>query len=304
VPVHGENEAAALSDFAVAGSRIIFAEGGSRLRALDAQTGGVAWSFEPTQGTLGPRFQCNQELVVLQTLSPGRLVTLDTLSGRVRYERELGDAPWPRVPLLADASQLYVVSDRVHVQRFDARRGDLLWETSGPSSPANGPPDVLGDAAHLLVVLNGYILERVDPDTGKVLWQKGLGTEPLANPRDLTAVDATNVYCVSRGELKAFRLSDGKLVWSQRVGAQGAWRVERLFDYVVCYPASQVDRSIAGQAALSAPVSFFRPEDGRPVQQLNFFGAGGQFNVQFLPQATVVADRETVWALDALERHP
>lgn len=293
-----------LRDFALAGSRVIFREGTRRIAALDTQTGSLVWRFQPKEGILGAHFRCEGETLTLQSTLPGRMYVLETDDGRVRYERNSGEASWPRAPLHFDALRTCVVEDRVRVAMYDARRGGMLWELNGPSSPANGPPEVLGNGKHLLAVLNGYELCRINPATGDVVWRRLLGTEPLANPRQQMTLDSTAAFCVSRGELKAFRLSDGELIWNQRVGTQGAWRVERLSEYVVCYPAGNVAATTGAMGELGASVLVYDAEKGTPVEQMNFSGAEGSLNVNWIAGAAVVADDENLWVFGTLSSQP
>ncbi|MFF3637176.1 PQQ-binding-like beta-propeller repeat protein [Streptomyces sp. NPDC002250] len=118
-----------------------------------------------------------RQLVALQETNDGkvRIVVRDARTGRTRWERPLvGVAPSRvRLPLAADAGNLYVGSGRLRALRLSD--GSQVWD-SGTARPgrAYGPPAVKGGVVY--AVEKGRGLVALDSGTGRVLWaEKGDG---------------------------------------------------------------------------------------------------------------------------------
>lgn len=106
---------------------------------------------------------------------------------------------------------------------------------------------LIGDALLLLVETNiGYELQRLDRDTGRPLWPVPvLLRDPAPDPADWAAGDRA-VCLVERGVLTARSLEDGRRLWETLVDEPGrAWRVERLANGLLAYPAALTARRFA-----------------------------------------------------------
>lgn len=151
-----------------------------------------------------------------QSSSSSRLVSLDAVSGAVKWEVDASSIP--ELAGGADFSTPAYDGGRVYVSAlsltlaFDADDGTHLWtHTSSTNSMGlSGPPTAMGGRVYVSAESDGTA--ALDGATGAVLWR-----QPVASSRQTTpAVTADGVYVTSECITRRLRPSDGEVVWERR----------------------------------------------------------------------------------------
>jgi outer membrane protein assembly factor BamB len=314
---------AALSDFRLTASRLLFLQGERRLVALDPATGRRAWAAAAPSAGLGlpypsgrfRAYQAGDDWVLAQTAG-GKLRVLDGRTGRLAHQLETTREPWPRPPLALDRHRFCLLPDGFGIVLLDAAAGkELARPPLVASTTLSGmAPLAVGAGDVLLVVADrnfGPTLQRFDAHTGQALWpeERVLGTEPVA--ADGAVFDREAVYCASGDVLSALALADGRPLWraflprfpshSHHGKGRAGWRTLRTRQYLVVYPGDVGARvagcrSLFGSLTVAAafppheyravgfPVLFFDPKTGQLVQRVNVRGGGPLASVRGPPQ--------------------
>lgn len=226
--------------------------------ALDPLTGHLAWSFHAPGAELRPLFdggrfyphyRVGNRFTLLQTIS-GKVLVLDSKTGKLLHETATSTQPWPHPPLALDDSRFGIGEDGGRAVLFDAAAGKTLWTFAPPypTSLSGAPASVFGDipsrlqgAARArnktsnevllaLVPRNlGPDVVRLDPDKGTPLW-----TVPfLPDLFDVqtASFDRDAVYFACNNTLQARALKDGKLLWQKPLpGNFPNWQTVRILD--------------------------------------------------------------------------
>ena len=299
----------ALSGFHLAASRLFFLQGERRLFTLDVESGRVVWArwapgaqVEPLlpAGRFHALYHADEDWVVVQTTA-GKLLVLDSRSGRLLHETITSEHCWPRSPRAIERL-VCLVTDPRHIVLFDPAAGKEVWthQTSTPSI-STAAPQILSDGKVLLALIDGWQLEGLDPLTGVPRWQRAISTEPV----DLgaAALDQTALYFVSRGVLHARALSDGRSLWRLPLDhSPHPWRVLHAHGSVVVFPV-QAERAwrrpwLAGGYLVAfpweiewrdLPVLICDPEKGCVVQRLHVPAAGPEVAAQLVDRGVVLA---------------
>jgi cellulose synthase operon protein C len=303
-----------LTEFRLAGGRLLLLQGGRRLFALGADSGQVLWyriapgaafALPSPRGQFFPRFYAGPECVLIQTGS-GRLWRLDAATGRLLQD-EATDGPCPQAPLRLDERNLCLVTGPRQVVLLDPVTGSQRWTYSltGGTTLTGEAPRVTGNARALLVVIPanvGYFLQRINLLTGKAPWPRPQLLRLDHADTSGWALDDTAVYYPCGGFLCARSLDTGELLWEQPLPGPGRnWRAFRLRDQLLVYPGPAAApgflfRWLFGslQWTMSVPpgaggrhdfpVLCCDPRTGQVVQRLNFRQA---------PAAALVRTRTT-----------
>ena len=179
------------------------------VRALDPQTGEVAWKAEGLPGTLSAA-----DGTLLVRGDDGTLTSLQPRSGRTRWrvQTPIGGA----LPAMIDGDRA-LLAGRGGLAAVELASGRLLWTAAGVEVTA--PPARAG--ARLLTGESDGALRCRDRATGAVLWtlatRRALLAPPLVDPVRRRLYLGT----ADRRVLEA-RLDDGKTGWSWTVGADVA----------------------------------------------------------------------------------
>ena len=101
---------------------------------------------------------------------------------------------------------------------FDAKTGELLWETELPSVVNDRESPVLADG--LVVYVHEYTGFAVDAATGDVVWQTD--SEAVDGPKPAVADDVAVFIDNGDGEatVRALALADGSTVWETTLGTE------------------------------------------------------------------------------------
>jgi outer membrane protein assembly factor BamB/tetratricopeptide (TPR) repeat protein len=328
LPRQRESAEDGLNHFQLAAGRLFFLQANCRLFALDALSGRVLWDHRAPGAWLGlpypggrfnPHYHAGRDWVIVQTMG-GRVLVLDSDSGRPRTASERRTPLWPQAPLPVDEQHLGLVAGLRQVELFEPATGRSVWTrtTAGPSVTRTAP-QLVGDAAALFLLVDGWQLERLDPASGRTLWAAVAGSEPVVFGR--AAWDRQAVYYVTGQTLRARRLTDGRLRWGVRLpSAETAWRVDgthRPLRVFAAEPTRHVSWSpvfavppctvpFFGTYALAIPFNVQYRElplvlcdaaDGKVLQHLRFQEPGPWGRAQGVKGGAVVAGSRTAWGL-------
>lgn len=227
-----------LSQPVVARGRVFAMDGGTRVSALDASTGGRIWQVElkPEQerGNAfggGPCFW-NDRLYV--STGYGQIVALDPADGKVIW-RENVTAPVHAPPTVADG-RVFAVSVENALDVLSAEDGRRLWTHHGIPETAG----LLGGASPAVegeIVVAAYSsgeLFALRAENGRAVWSDNLAATRtmnaiagLADIRGRPVIDRGRVYAISHsGRMAAIDLRTGDRVWEQQIASShGPWVV-------------------------------------------------------------------------------
>jgi outer membrane protein assembly factor BamB/tetratricopeptide (TPR) repeat protein len=288
-----------IAGFRVEGNRVYCLRGDRELLALDGESGQVDWSYTPAAGALNSRFWVGPRRVLVQTLSPGAVVVLDTETGtrRAEFAQPEQDEPWARDPMPVDEDHVAVVVDARTVVLLNAETGHRVWTYREASAlPRSGPPRLLGSGGRLLVLRDGSELVRLDPASGKKLWGRVLGVEDLSEWPDGIVVDEDRVYCATARSVAAYRLADGEPAWKRQLtGPAAGWALALADRCVAAYPSPL--RSFEADGISSLPLVLCRRDTGDLVQRVLFDAPVTALAVRLAPGSIVVATQREGWAL-------
>jgi outer membrane protein assembly factor BamB/tetratricopeptide (TPR) repeat protein len=205
------------------------------LCAVATETGGLLWYRAAPGaaalplfpgGRFNPYYHASEATVVVQA-ALGKLLVLDSATGRCLHELALGRIFWPRRPLPLHNGRLCLVLDSQHMALLDPAAGTTIWwqETHIPSITALSPQPI-GGAGTLLAIIDGCELSRIDPNTGQILWTELTGPDPLTSNQ--VVLDQQAVYFIRGHKLVALNLTDGQRLWEVPFPkTTSAWRIIR-----------------------------------------------------------------------------
>jgi outer membrane protein assembly factor BamB len=264
-----------LSDFALAGSRLVARVGDQHLIALDTSTGALAWvraaspdaRLTPYPHPTGPRFArpyLADDRVVLVQLSTGARWALDPVTGRVSHVAPTAVLPWDGPPARLGSGRLAVADGPALVNGLepDPTRSAWTLDAGGEASQTGRPPQVLAVPDGLVVAVSrnhGVELDRLLGTSGTRLWRDHGPAFVPAGELDLSEADTdlVNLYVPADGRLTALRMADGRTAWTADLSAavsgwRGPWRVRAGRKAVVVYPTVPVAEPLApARAAVS-----------------------------------------------------
>jgi outer membrane protein assembly factor BamB len=270
----GPVAAAAMSDFALAGSRLVARVGDHHLLALDTASGSVAWvrsAAGPRQARItpyphpaAPRFArpyLADEQGVLVHLSTGQRWALDPAAGRVVHAAPSAMLPWDGPPARLGAGRAAVADGPALVNGIEADRTRVAWtlDAGGEASQTGRPPRVLAVPDGLIVAVSrnhGVELDRLLGAGGTRLWHDHGPAFLPAGELDLSAADTdlVNLYVPAGGRLTALRMTDGRTMWVADLPASvTGWRAYAGRRAVVVLPEQPVmaDVPSLSRAAIS-----------------------------------------------------
>ncbi len=157
----------------------------------------------------------------------GRLYSMETESGRVRWKADLPGFPerWIYAsPVIA--GQTVYAGGKSGYGAYDLTTGEQRWHTSlegGDGWPCYASPQVCGDLLILLVQRRGLL--ALDRHNGKVVWERTMGVEnpyaqPLVDGGILVTGSGAPVLHWYGGEpahMAALSISTGELMWDRPV---------------------------------------------------------------------------------------
>ncbi len=203
----------------VAGYGLLYDESfDGRLQALDPKTGKVQWRYDSRRcGWSSPALAGGLVFATFigNTTCPrakvgnGTLVALDARTGRIRWQRSIGDSE--SSPLVAHGT-LYFGGTNGRVFAYSAATGKQLWsfDTGGP---VKGSPAL----AHgrLYIGKYGGDFYALSARTGKLLWQNGGHGNFYAG----ASVVGGRVFVGSiDGRVYAFSARNGSTLWDFGTG--------------------------------------------------------------------------------------
>lgn len=263
-----------LSDFALAGPRLVARVGDHHLLALDTDSGSVAWvrsSDGPHQSRLTPyphptgaRFTkpyLADERGVLVQLSTGQRWAIDLATGRVDHVAPSAALPWDGPPARLGAGRAAVADGPALVNGLERDRASVAWtlDAGGEASQTGRPPQLLAVPDGLVVAVSrnhGVELERLLGTSGTKVWRDHGPSFLPAGGLDLSAADTdlVNLYVPAEGRLTALRMTDGRAVWVADLPASvTGWRAYAGRRAVVALPTQPVsaDPPSLGHTAVS-----------------------------------------------------
>ncbi len=171
------------------------------LRAVDALTGSVKWTFATLCGISGE--PSVDSTTVYFGGQDGVIYALDRFSGSKRWSAGLGYHVFCNTAVLADT--LIVTGNSMgKVCALDVRSGEPVWDDE-IGGIVLGPAVV--DSMAIFSTEGGDI--AVFDSAGNLLWSKDYSSQ--ASP---PSADPTGVYvCFSNGAVRKFSLDDGHLIW-------------------------------------------------------------------------------------------
>jgi outer membrane protein assembly factor BamB len=207
--------------------RVYFGSGDGVLRALDAQTGAVAWMTpaDPPHGKENPRSLINWFEGNVALSASGQLYVpndnfivyqIDRKSGAVSGRIDVPDQTWSLPAFDPRNGHLYIGNNNV-VSFFGSnlfsfapeRLQSSLWENYSPGSVAASPL-VTPDGTVVVGGFDGYV-RAYDPATGSERWNFGARDHIYASPA--RQPDGTIVQAATDGAVYGLDEQTGALRW-------------------------------------------------------------------------------------------
>ena len=224
---------------------------GSRLLAIDVETGLIRWEqwaiseralWGPNKIVFQPHFYVDSTRLLVQ-LSHGRIRLLDSQSGKIVSEMPGSSLPWKQEPVRVSEGQVVLARDSEHLLRVDLQTGKIVWTYPLPrvGTLAGELPQIRSDGEHLLVGIQrsqGFDLDRLDPVLGTRIW--GSPTLLPGEEIDLAdvGIDEALFYVATENAVTAFTLQTGERVWRVPLDLTNGshWQVKRLRDALLILP--------------------------------------------------------------------
>ncbi len=204
----------------VAAGDLVFAlDLGSRLHALDAETGVTRWS--QALGDPSVRWCLGLPVVSDDTVYVGSAMSVhafDARDGTERWRTDLasGDwaASWAGVAVGDDVVVIGAASDDLHLAALDRATGEVRWRHAGRDIAGVSATPVIADDMVLAAHAPGW-LAAYDLADGSDRWQ-----QPLDDAWPVALVVAGDLAIVrsSTGRVTAHELDDGRVRWSTDLG--------------------------------------------------------------------------------------
>ncbi|WP_143392737.1 PQQ-binding-like beta-propeller repeat protein [Fimbriiglobus ruber] len=254
----GDTPPVGLSDFALAGPRLIAHVGDHHFLAIDTETGRAAWvldavgrsQYDPISFPSGPRFArpyyADDQTIIVQ-VSTGQRWRVDPRTGAVTDRRPSAAALWDGPPARTQEGRVVVADgpgDGDGIVEFRGKPNGVclvravsrdhnrdIWFASfrGEASLTGRPPRlaVLPDGVAVAVSRNhGVEIDRLLGQSGARAW-RAPAFVPVGDVNlDGADTDGTNLYIPAEGRVTALRLSTGLTAWVASVAAESGPEVE------------------------------------------------------------------------------
>lgn len=192
---------------AVSGGRVYAASenganGDTRLYALHAATGKVAWSYSPRGVAIGVTSPTVAAGKVFVGFGDAQVRAFDTSTGKLEWSAPVrGFFSFPS-SLAFSGGELYAMDQNGGVYRLDGKTGDLRWDFQFPSYVSWSSPLVLGSTIY--VGMDDGTVAGIDASSGHLVWKTRLATGPIGAfvPAGSLLLTTSNS---ARGALVAFR---------------------------------------------------------------------------------------------------
>jgi outer membrane protein assembly factor BamB len=306
-------DANALSAFRLTAGRLFCLQGGRRLLALDVETGAALWSHWAPGARIGPlgpggqfypRYHADADWVVAQT-SGGQQLIFESHTGRLAHQLPTGLEPWSQTPVAVQERRVCLVPNAHRVVMLDPASGYEVWTYAldRHASLSGEPPQVLANSQTVVVRVArnyGYELQCLDAVSGARRWPAPVYVGGTAFDLTRGVLGSTAVYFVQEGFLHARSLADGKPLWERPLTGVDHWQVVAARNYLLAYPLHSTRRPrVIGQRP-SFQVVCCDPNDGQPVQCLNFPAPTERAGICVRDGKLAVVLGDTVWGLSSV----
>jgi outer membrane protein assembly factor BamB len=229
----------------VADGRVYMMDAGTRLSAVDAESGSSIWTFdvEPAKESAGGAgggvaFDRGQIYV---TTGYAQVIALEAESGKEVWRQTL-TAPLRAGPTIGGGRVFAVTVDN-QIHALDAATGRKQWAHSGIAETAGiygGASPALEGNIVIAAFSSGEIF-ALRTDNGRVLWSDSLAgalradpVSSLADIRGLPVIDRGQVFAASNASRTvAIDLRSGGRIWDQNFGSLSTPWVAGDFIYLV-----------------------------------------------------------------------
>jgi outer membrane protein assembly factor BamB len=269
-----------LSDFALAGSRLIARLGEHHMLALDTDSGQVAWLIDsfrdakytpfplPTAPRFARPFFADGQAVIVHR-STGQRWSIQPETGGVSRIAASSLVPWDGPPVRIDSRLIAVPDGPARVRAIDPDHSQVLWsyDAGRPASLTGRPPQLRPVPAGLLVAVSrnyGIEIDRLLGVGGARSWRDGPAFIPAGEVDLATAdTDFVNILIPAEGRLTALRLKDGRAAWTTDLtaeigGLHATWAVRAGRKAILAYPAHPIVPDPPGAAAWHTAGTFLR----------------------------------------------
>jgi outer membrane protein assembly factor BamB len=159
---------------ALAGSRVFAVgedprTGRTSLRALDAATGRVLWTYSPQGVSVGTSSPSVSGTRVFVGFGDRVVRALEAATGRVLWQQPVRAGFSPRSSPAVAPGAVYVADVDGGLYRFDPVSGDRRWDFQFPAGVGLSAPLVVGGAVY--VGLADGTVAAVASDTGHLVWR-------------------------------------------------------------------------------------------------------------------------------------
>ena len=218
----------------IAGGRVFTMDSGAEVRALDADTGDLAWSRELSSdddGILGGGLGVADGRLYATTGS-GQVVALDAGSGEEIWRKSL-NGPIRAAPTIRDG-RVFVVTIANELFALSAADGRLLWNHAGIAEVAGlvgGAAPAVDQGVVVAPFTSGEAV-ALRAENGRVVWTESLtslrrsdAVTSLAHIRGRPVIDGGLVYVVGHSRRTvAIDFRTGNRLWEASVGGlHGPW---------------------------------------------------------------------------------
>jgi outer membrane protein assembly factor BamB/predicted MPP superfamily phosphohydrolase len=210
---------AARSGVAAAGDLVFALDLGSRLHALDADSGGTRWSC--ALGDPSVRWCLGVPVVADDAVYVGSAMSVhafDAADGSERWRTDLASADWAAswagVAVSGDAVVIGAASDDLHLAALDRTTGSVRWRRAGRDIAGVSAPPVIAGGLVLAASAPGW-LAAYDLGDGSERWMHALDD---AWPVALVLAGGLALVRSSTGRVTAHELADGSPRWTTDLG--------------------------------------------------------------------------------------
>ncbi|KGQ19016.1 PQQ containing lipoprotein [Lysobacter dokdonensis DS-58] len=276
----GEGKIGVRQGPAVADGKVYVAAIKGGVRALDLQTGAVAWTYEPAEVEDKPDVRLSGGpgvgggVVAVGGLD-GEVIALDAATGAEKWKGKVG-AEVIAAPAIGEGLVL-VRSNDGRVTAFDAETGARrwFWQRDLPALTVRGNDAPLLGPGFVFVGNDDGSVAALSTQDGRLLWEQAIAQpegrselDRMADVDGTPVLDGTTIYATSfKKETMAIDGPTGRPLWQRENG--GAGRIGNAPDRViVADPAGTVwaiDKATGG-ALWSQPALARRKVTGVAVQ--------------------------------------
>lgn len=273
-----------LSDFTLAGHRLIARLGEHHLIAVDLSLGRVDWLMDPWKQarfrpyiptesrSFCPHIVGDDTLLVVQ--AGARRWTIQASTGRVIVDAPTTLPEWSMPPVWLENRRVVVVDEPGWVRAIHAETGHQIWPVEFPGSASlTGKPAAMRGMQGAIITAAfrnyGVELTRLDPTTGERTWQPASILLPVGDLSLTDAdADAASLFLPAGEKMMAFRIETGRSLWTislpDAVPSGSDWAVHAGRRTAIAYPKSPIPQdavtTVAGRLLRRA---FLHPDAGR-----------------------------------------